>query len=84
MAKQDELTEQDQVPGPDTAPGQPAGGAHKHKTSSWITVVLLVLSSLAFGFALPMASLALAIVGAVLLLAGLILGFTGKIMDDVH
>lgn len=58
--------------------------AHKSKTSSWVTVALITLASIAYGFAMPAESLALAIVGTVLLVAGLVLGVTGKIMDDAH
>jgi hypothetical protein len=61
-----------------------AEAAHKSKTSSWITVALITLASIAYGFALPVESIALAILGTVLLVAGLVLGVTGKIMDDVH
>lgn len=58
--------------------------AHKSKTSSWVTVGLITLASIAYGFALTAQNLALAILGTVLLLAGLVLGVTGKIMDDAH
>ncbi|MCW2622378.1 MAG: hypothetical protein JWL64_1980 [Frankiales bacterium] len=57
---------------------------HRSKTSSWITVGLVVLAAIILGFALPMESLALGIVGGILLLAGIVLGFAGKIMEDAH
>ena len=57
---------------------------HKHKTSSWITVLLITAASVVLGFAFVFQSVALTVVGGVLLLAGLVLGVTGKIMDDAH
>lgn len=83
MAKQDEVTHQAGVKGPGHAP-ELGEGAHKSKTSSWVTVALITLAFIAFGFALPMQSIALTVVGAVLLVIGLVVGFAGKIMDDVH
>lgn len=61
-----------------------AGTAHKHKTTSWITVGLICLASVVLGFAFVFQSIPLTIIGAVLGLAGLVLGFTGKILDDAH
>jgi hypothetical protein len=58
--------------------------AHKHKVTSWITVGLLVVASIVFGFAFVFQSIPLAVVGAVLALAGIVLGITGRIMDDAH
>ena len=59
-----------------------ANTAHKHKTSSWITVGLISLASVVLGFAFVLRSLPLAIVGGVILVAGIVLGVTGGIMDD--
>jgi uncharacterized membrane protein len=61
-----------------------ADTAHKHKMTSWITVVVLIVSSIVLGFAFVMQSLPLAIVGLVLGVIGVVLGITGKIMDDAH
>jgi uncharacterized membrane protein len=61
-----------------------AGTAHKHKMSSWITVIVLIVASIVLGFAFVMQSLPLAIVGLVLGVIGVVLGITGKIMDDAH
>lgn len=58
--------------------------ANKHKTTSWITVVLICVSSIVLGFAFVFQSIPLAVVGFVVGLAGLVLGVTGKIMDDAH
>ncbi len=59
-------------------------GVHKTKTSSWVTVGVLVVAVIILGFALPLQSVPLAIVGGVILLVGVIIGATGKIMEDVH
>ena len=59
-----------------------ADTAHKHKTSSWITVGLITLASIVLGFAFVLQNIPLAIVGGVLMLAGVVLGVTGGIMDD--
>ena len=56
--------------------------AHKHKMTSWITVLLLVAASIVLGFAFVMQSIPLAVVGGVLLVAGIVMGITGGIMDD--
>lgn len=84
MAKQDEVIQQAGLGDHGGHNPELGEGVHKTKASSWVTVGLIVLASIAFGFALPLQSLALAIVGAVLLLMGMVLGFTGKIMDDAH
>ncbi len=61
-----------------------ANTAHKHKMTSWITVALITVASIVLGFAFVMQSIPLAVVGGVLLLAGVVLGITGGIMDDAH
>ena len=61
-----------------------ADTAHKHKTSSWITVVLITLASIVLGVAFVDRELWEVVLGGVLLLAGIVLGITGKIMDDAH
>jgi cadmium resistance protein CadD (predicted permease) len=58
--------------------------AHKHKVTSWITVMLLVVASIVLGFAFVFQSIPLAVVGGVLGVAGIVLGITGRIMDDAH
>ncbi len=59
-----------------------ADTAHKHKMTSWITVALITVASIVLGFAFVLQSIPLAIVGGVLLVAGIVLGITGGIMDD--
>jgi hypothetical protein len=58
--------------------------AHKHKTSSWITVAIITVASIVLGVAFILQSVALGAVGGVLLIAGVVLGITGHIMDDAH
>jgi xanthine/uracil permease len=61
-----------------------ADTAHKHKVTSWITVGLITVASIVLGFAFVLQSIPLAVVGGVLLVAGAVLGVTGRIMDDAH
>lgn len=58
--------------------------AHKHKTSSWVTVLLLILASIVLAFAFVLQSVPLAVVGVILGVAGIVLGVTSGIMDDAH
>lgn len=58
--------------------------AHKHKVTSWVTVGLLVVASIVLGFAFVFQSIPLAVVGGVAGIAGIVLGITGRIMDDAH
>ncbi len=59
-------------------------GGHNVRATSWVTVALIVVASVLLGFALPMRSLALTIIGSVVLLAGLVMGAVGRIMDDAY
>lgn len=59
-------------------------GGHGHKTSSWVTVILITLASIVLAFAFVLQSIPLAVVGGIVLLAGLVMGFVGGIMDDAH
>ncbi len=59
-------------------------GGHNVKTTSWVTVALIVVASILLGFALPMESLVLAIVGGAVLLVGLVMGAVFRIMDDAY
>lgn len=59
-------------------------GGHNVKTTSWITVVLIVAASIVLGFALPMHSVLLAVIGGVLLVAGAVTGLAYRIMDDFY
>jgi membrane-bound ClpP family serine protease len=57
---------------------------HRSKPTSWATVLVLIVAFVLFGFALPMQSVVLAVVGAVLLLAGLVMAVAFRIMEDYH
>lgn len=57
---------------------------HNVKPTSWVVVALIIVGSILLGFALPMMSLVLAIIGGVVLLAGFIMGGIFRIMDDVY
>lgn len=59
-------------------------GAQGHKTASWVTVALIVIASVMLGFAFVLQNLPLAVVGAVVGVAGVITGAAGRIMDDAH
>jgi uncharacterized membrane protein AbrB (regulator of aidB expression) len=61
-----------------------ANTAHKHKMTSWITVALITVASIVLGFAFVLRSIPLAVVGGVVLVAGIVLGITGGIMDDAE
>ncbi len=61
-----------------------ANTAHKHKMTSWITVALITVASIVLGFAFVLQSIPLAVVGGILLVAGVILGITGGIMEDAE
>ncbi len=58
--------------------------AHKHKASSWITVFLIVLSSVLLGVAMVFQSIPLAVVGVLVGLAGAGFGVSGRILDDTQ
>ena len=59
-------------------------GGHDVRATSWITVILIVIASVLLGLALPMESMALAIAGGVVLLAGLVMAVVYRIMDDAY
>ncbi len=57
---------------------------HTTKTTSWIAVGILIVGFVLLGFALPMQSLVLAILGGVVLLVGIVLSFVWQLMEDFH
>jgi hypothetical protein len=59
-------------------------GSHNVKPTSWLTVVLIIAASVLLGFALPMHSVPLAVIGGVVLVIGLITGAVYRIMDDAY
>ena len=58
--------------------------AHKHKATSWATVILLTLASVVLGFAFVLRSVPLAVIGGIMLVVGCVLAFVYRIMDDAH
>ncbi len=61
-----------------------ADTAHKHKMTSWITVLVLIAATIVLAFAFVLQSIPLAVVGGVLGVVGVVLAITGRIMDDAH
>ena len=59
-------------------------GGHNVRTTSWVTVALIILGSTLLGFALPLRSLPLTVVGGIVLLAGFVMGAVYRIMDDAY
>ncbi len=59
-----------------------ADTAHKHKTSSWVTVALIVVASIVLGVAFVAKSIPLAVLGGLLLVGGIVYGAVTGIMDD--
>ncbi|MCW2726288.1 MAG: hypothetical protein JWN35_3209 [Frankiales bacterium] len=58
--------------------------AHSSKPTSWATVGVLIVASILLGFALPLQSVVLAVIGGVLLLIGVVMGLAFGIMEDYH
>lgn len=57
---------------------------HRSKPTSWATVGVLVLGFVLLGFALPVQSTVLGIVGVLALVVGVVMAFAFRIMDDFH
>lgn len=57
---------------------------HRSKPTSWATVLVIILGFVLLGFALPMHSLVLGIVGAVALVVGGVMAFAFQVMEDYH
>jgi membrane-bound ClpP family serine protease len=57
---------------------------HRSKPTSWATVVVLILGFVLLGFALPMQSLIVGILGGVALLVGIVMAFAFRLMEDFH
>ena len=58
--------------------------AHKHRMASWITVLVLIVSSIVLGVAFVLQSVPLGIAGAVVGVAGIVMMVVFKVMDDAH
>jgi membrane-bound ClpP family serine protease len=57
---------------------------HRSKPTSWATVLVIILGFILLGFALPVGSVPLGVVGGVVLLVGIVMGFAFRIMEDFH
>jgi membrane-bound ClpP family serine protease len=57
---------------------------HRSKPTSWATVLVIILGFVILGFALPMQSAILGILGGVILLIGTVMAFSFRIMEDFH
>ena len=57
---------------------------HRSKPTSWATVLVLIAGFIALGFALPMQSVVIGVVGGVILLVGIVMAFAFRIMEDYH
>lgn len=61
-----------------------AGTAHKHQMTSWVTVLVIIVASIVLGVAFVLQSVALGVVGGLIGLAGVVMMFVYKVMDDAH
>ena len=61
-----------------------AGTAHKHRMTSWLTVLVLIVSSIVIGVAFVLQSVPLGIAGVVIGVVGLVMMVVFKVMDDAH
>ena len=57
---------------------------HRSKPTSWATVLVIILGSIILGFALPLQSWLIGIVGAVVFFVGVVMAFAFRIMEDFH
>ncbi|MCU1590513.1 MAG: hypothetical protein JWP11_1769 [Frankiales bacterium] len=57
---------------------------HRSKPTSWATVLVIILGAVILGFALPMQSVVLGVLGGVVFLVGVVMGFAFRIMEDFH
>lgn len=57
---------------------------HTHKTTSWVSVLLIIVSSTILGIAFVAESVPLAVVGGVVGVAGAVMAVMFGLMDDAH
>jgi membrane-bound ClpP family serine protease len=57
---------------------------HRSKPTSWATVLVIILGFVLLGFALPVGSVLLWVLGGAALLVGVVMAFAFRIMDDFH
>lgn len=63
--------------------GQSSAG-HSHRTSSWITVAVIMAGVIVLAIAFVARSWVLTGIGLVVLVVGMVLGVVGRIMDDAY
>ncbi len=61
-----------------------ANTAQKHAVQSWLTVLVLIVSSIVLGGAFVAQSILRGVVGAVIGVVGVIMLVVYKVMDDAH
>ncbi len=61
-----------------------AGTAHKHQMTSWLTVLVLIVSSVVLGVAFVVQSVPMGIAGVVIGVIGVVMMVAFKVMDDAH
>ena len=61
-----------------------ADTAHKHKVTSWVTVLLITVASIVLAFAFVLQNLPMAVIGGLLLIAGAVVGVVYRIRDDAY
>jgi uncharacterized membrane-anchored protein YitT (DUF2179 family) len=64
--------------------GSSMADGHTHKTTSWISVLLIIVASVILGFAFVMQSVPLAVAGGVVGIAGFVMAISFGLMDDAH
>jgi membrane-bound ClpP family serine protease len=57
---------------------------HRSKPTSWATVLVLIAGFILLGFALPMESVIVGVLGGLVLLVGIVMAFAFRIMEDFH
>lgn len=57
---------------------------HRSKPTSWAAVLTIILGFVVLGFALPMQSFVLGVLGGIVLLVGIVFAFAFRIMEDFH
>lgn len=57
---------------------------HRSKSTSWAAVVVIIAGSIILGFALPMQSMILGVLGGLVFVAGVVMAFAFRIMEDFH
>jgi membrane-bound ClpP family serine protease len=57
---------------------------HRSKPTSWATVLVLIAGCVVLGFALPLQSVVVGVLGGIVLLVGIVMAVAFRLMEDVH